>query len=473
MITNLFSFQLFKILESYIQLDDQFIEMLHKIEHPISSEIMDMIDNRNHIDTESDLKDITVIYTSDKPDEINYKRRNRELNTSDRMKIGKFVKKINNKYDATDIEKFVTLYKSIYLEKEAEPIIVSGEDLRKSFLIKNVAAEVGDYATNCMRYESTQRFLDILVENPDKISAVVLINEENKILSRALLWKTDDGSIVMDRVYAVDPGWKRVLHNWANKQGYYYRAKDDTKPFNSDIFIHKGNQVVKEFSIKLQKINFDTYPYLDTFFYLDVDGYLHNFSPKFKNYYELKGSNGLPSSSVEYEWWMDHKAKTKAEVEEFLEKSSIFNYTINDDLSVNVNQNVNIIWENIKLIPIEFRIIEGNVVLSGNKLQSLKGLPREIYGVLDISNNQLRTLEGCPEIIHGDFDVSDCFLKSLEFGPKQVMGDYIAERNELIDIEGIAKEIEGDLIIKEQKSNKKFTKSQINSLSNISGSIII
>ena len=473
MITNLFSFQLVKILESYVQLDDQFIEMLHKIDHPISSEIIDMIDDRNFINTESDLKDTTVIYTSQKPDEIIYKRQNRELNTSDKMKIGKFVKKINNKYDSTDIEKFVTLYKSIYLEKEADPIIVSGENLRRAFLIKNVAAEVGDYATNCMRYESTQRFLDILVDNPDRISAVVLMNEESKILSRALLWKTDDDSIVMDRVYAVDPGWKRVLHNWANKQGYYFRAKDDTKPFNSDIFIYKGNQVVKEFSIKLQKFNFDTYPYLDTFFYLDEDGYLHNFSPKFKNYYELKGSNGLPSSSVEYEWWMDHKAKTKAEVEEFLEKSSIFNYSINDDLSVNVNQNVNIIWENIKLIPIEFRSIEGNVVLSGNKLQSLKGLPKEIYGVLDISNNQLRTLEGCPEIVHGDFDVSDCFLKSLEFGPKKVMGDYIAERNELVDIEGIAKEIEGDLIIKDQKSNKKFNKSLINSLSDVSGSIII
>jgi hypothetical protein len=277
----------------------------------------------------------------------------------------------------------------------------------------------------------------------------------------------------MDRVYAVDPGWKRVLHNWANRQGYYYRAKDDTKPFNSDIFIHKGIQVVKEFSIKLKKFNFDTYPYLDTFFHLDNEGYLHNFSPKFKNYVELKGSNGIPSSYVEYEWWMDNKAETKEQIEEFLEKSSIFNYKINDDLSVDVIQNVNIIWENIKLIPIKFKSIQGKVILSGNKLQSLEGLPEEIFGTLDISNNQLRTLKGCPRIIHGDFDVSDCFLKSLEFGPEKVFGDYIAERNELINIEDLAKEIDGDLIIKEQKSNKKFSKSSISQLSEISGIIVV
>lgn len=473
MIKNLFEFELNLVLESLIQLDDQVVEMLNKIDHPISQEILGMIHDDNIIDTETDLKDITTIYLSEKPDEVHYKRKNREFNASDRMKIGKFIKKINNKYDPTDIEKFVTIYKSIYLEKESSPIIVSGEDLRKVFLIKNVAAEVGDYATNCMRYESTQKFLDIFVENPEVISAIVLTNEDNKILSRALLWKTTDGSTVMDRVYAVDPGWKRVLHNWANDQGFYYRAKDDTKPFNTDIFIHNGREVIKQFTVQLKSSRFETYPYLDTFFYLDTEGTLHNYAPKYKNYYELKSSNGLPSSFVQYEWWMDQKAETKEQVEEFLEKSSIFNYKINDDLSVDVFQNVNIIWENIKIIPIEFNSIKGKVILSGNKLQSLKGLPKEIHGTLDISNNQLKSLEGCPEIIHEDFDASDCFLRTLAYGPKVVMGDYIVERNELVNIEDIAKEIGGDLIIKEQKSNKKFSKSQIKELSEISGSIII
>jgi hypothetical protein len=473
MITNLIDFQLSKVLESLVQLDGQVIEMLHKIDHPISDEIISMIDDNNFIDTESDLKDISVVYLSQKPDEINYKRKNRELNSADIMKVGKFLKKINNKYNPTDIEKFVTIYKSIYLEKEADPVIIYGEDIRKAFLIKNVAAEVGDYATNCMRYESTQEFLDIYVKNPDSVSAVILTNEDNKILSRALLWKTNEGDIVMDRVYAVDPGWKRVLHNWANEQGYYYRAKDDTKPFNIDIFIHRGKEVIKNFTVTLKEYTFKTYPYLDTFFYLDTDGMLYNFAPQNKSYYELRNSNGLLSSLIEYEWWMDQKAQTKEQVIEFLDKSSIFEYKINDDLSVDVFQKVNIIWENIKTIPVTFKSIKGNVILSGNKLQSLKGLPREIHGTLDVSNNQLKSLEGCPEIIHEDFDASDCFLKTLEFGPKQVMGDYIVERNELINIDDIAQEIGGDYIAKEQKSNKKFNKTYISSLSTISGNIII
>ena len=132
----------------------------------------------------------------------------------------------------------------------------------------------------------------------------MLVNENNKILSRALLWKTNDGSIVMDRVYAVDPGWKRVLHNWANEQGYYYRAKDDTKPFNSDIFIHNGTEIIKQFSITLKNYNFPTYPYVDTFFYLDTEGVLHNFAPQYKNYYELKYKGKDP----EHVWSDKHSA---------------------------------------------------------------------------------------------------------------------------------------------------------------------
>ncbi len=473
MITNLIEFQFCKLLESLVQLDSQFIDVLHQIDHPISQEILSMVDDKDFIDTESDLKDISVVYLSQSPDEINYKRRGRDLNYSDKMKIGKFVKKINNKYNPTDIEKFVTSYKSIYLEKEADPIILKGEDLRKSFLIKNVAAEVGDYATNCMRFESTQEYLDIYAYNPDKVSSVVLKNEDNKILSRALLWNTDDGSIVMDRVYAVDPGWKRVLHNWANSQGYYYRAKDDTKPFNSDIFIHKGKEIIKRFTVTLKNFKFKAYPYLDTFFYLDTDGKLQNFAPEDKSYFELRNSDGLLSSLIEFEWWMNKKAKTKEQVKEFLQKMLIVDYKILDDLSVDVFQKVSIIWENMKVIPVNFNSIKGSVVLSGNKLQSLEGLPEEIFGTLDISNNQLRSLKGCPRIIHEDFDVSDCFLKSLEFGPEKVFGDYIAERNELVNIDNLAKEIDGDLIIKEQKSNKKFKKSDFASITKIKGEIII
>jgi hypothetical protein len=163
---------------------------------------------------------------------------------------------------------------------------------------------------------------------------------------------------------------------------------------------------------------------------------------------------------------MDQKATTREQVEEFLKDSSIYDYKINDDLSVDVLQNVNIIWENIKIIPVEFRSIMGKVILSGNKLQSLQGLPKEIHGTLDLSNNQLKSLEGCPEIVHGDFDVSSCFLKTLEFGPKRVLG-------ELINIDHLAAEIGGDVILTEQKSNKKFTKSQINSISKVSGNIVV
>jgi len=473
MIKNLKDFELTLILESLVQLGDDFVTLLNQIDNPISDELLSMTDDENRINSEVDMKNIERIDISKIPDEINYKKVDKNLNPKDTMKVGKFLKKIKASYNPSEIEKFVIAYKSIFLEKESEPFVIDGENLRNAFHIKNIAAEVGDYATNCMRYESSQEFLDLFVENKESVSAVVLKNEQDKILARALLWNTDDGNIVMDRVYAVDISWKSVLHKWANKNGYYYRAKDDTKPFNSNKFMYNGSEVTKAFTITLKKHNFKTYPYLDTFFYLSEDGILSNVSFSDKSYYELRNSMGLLSPLIEYEWWMNNKAKTKDEILEFLGKVGITKYKINDDLSVDVLQNLNIIWENIQKFPVVFNSVQGNVILTANKLESLEGLPKEIHGDLDISNNRLMTLDFCPQIVHGDFDASECYLNNLKNGPKEVMGDVNLEGNYLKSLEGLPSYIGNDLNLSNQKSNAKFTKTAIKELTKVDGEIIL
>ena len=473
MIKNLKDFELGLILESIVQLGDDFVSMLNQIEHPISYDILAMSNQENRIDTQQDMKDIEGVFTSQIPDEINYKRINKSLNNKDRMKVGKFLKKINSNYSSSEIEQFVIAYKSISFEKESTPIIIQGEDLRKAFLIENVVAEVGDYATNCLRYESCQEFLDLFVENKDVVKAVVIKNEANKILARALLWTTDSGDIVMDRIYSVDISWKSVLRKWANNNGYYYRAKDDTKPFNSTRFIYKGNEIEKEFFITLKKFKFQTYPYLDTFFHMSEDGVLSNVPFANQSYYELRNSMGLISPLVEYEWWMNNKANNEGEIKEFLDKVGIIKYTINSDLSVDVHQKVNIVYENLRRFPVTFNKIDGSVILTANKLESLEGLPNEIFGDLDISNNLLRTFEYCPQIIHGDFDASECYIDSMKYAPREVKGDVNLEGNYIKFLDGLPKYIGQDLNISNQKSNAKFTKTQIREISKVNGDIII
>lgn len=473
MIRNLKDFELGLILESLVQLGDDFLVLLNQIDHPISTDILSIADEDKRIDTEIDMKDVETIHISKEADELNYKRINKNLNDKDRIKVGKFLKKIRSSYDSADIEKFVIEYKSLFLERVAEPIIVKGEDLRKAFLINNISAEVGDFATNCLRYESTQQFLDLLVMNDDVISAVILKNENDKVLARALVWTTDDGNKVMDRIYSVDSSWKIVLQKWANKNGYYFKAKNDSKPFNSDKFIHKGENVEKEFFIILNKFEFQTYPYLDTFFYMSKDGVLSNMPFSDRSYYELRNSMGLISPLIEYEWWNNTKANSEEEIIEFLEKVGVTKYTIRKDLTVDVHQKLNIVYENIRRFPVVFHSIEGGVILTANKLETLEGLPNEIFGDLDISNNLLRSLEHCPKIIHGDFDASECYIDNIKNSPKEVMGDVNLEGNYIKTLDGLPNFIGGDFNISNQKSNAKFNKSQIKQMTTIKGEIII
>lgn len=113
----------------------------------------------------------------------------------------------------------------------------------------------------------------------------------------------------------------------------------------------------------------------------------------------------------------------------FLEKTHIIiwlktfkikNYHINDDLTVDVDGDVNLFKKNLITIPIQFGIVKGDFNISYNKLTSLKGSPR---------------------IVHGMFNCSDNQLNNLIDGPKEVGGNYECQRNKLITLEGVAQKV--------------------------------
>jgi hypothetical protein len=105
---------------------------------------------------------------------------------------------------------------------------------------------------------------------------------------------------------------------------------------------------------------------------------------------------------------------TKEEVIEVCERHRIKNYTINDDLSIDVDGNVDLSSRNLEYLPLRFNYIEGS---------------------FDCSNNELKTLEGCPQTVGGDFDCYSNELKSLEGSPKTVGVDFYCYKNELKDLE--------------------------------------
>lgn len=478
MIKTLLQFELYSILESMVTMDDSMIHILQKVNHPLSDKILSMVDDKGQINTDEDMRDTSLIMVGDTPDSVIFQRQGRPLNLNDKIKIGRLVKKIDKDSTSHEIESFINAYKAVYIGKTVQPKVIKGEELRKSFLAENLLAETNDFSENCMRFDYCQPYLDIYVKNKDRVSAVVLKDDDNKILARALLWATDQNEIVMDRIYAVEPSWKNLLKNWANEKGYYYRAKDDSKPMNATLFMYNGNMITEKFSISLENYDLQNYPFLDTFCYMDNEGTLYNYIPEKTSYKELRSAYGLILSDVHYEWYIDQKATTEGQIKEIMSIAKCKLYDIHEDLSVSIMENFNFPFQNLRKLPFTIKFITGNIDLSNNNLEDLSGLPETVYGSLNLSgNSRLVNLKNCPKIVRGHFDVSDCYLSSLEDGPTQVgseriFADYNVRNNELKSLDGLPKTINGDLIIGKQKSNTDFTKIDISQYCEVQGEVV-
>ncbi len=135
-----------------------------------------------------------------------------------------------------------------------------------------------------------------------------------------------------------------------------------------------------------------------------------------------------------------------------LEKNRIKNYTINEDGSIDCNQDINFFCENLNEIPFKFNRINGNFEISNNKLKSLKNCAKYVEGYFDCSvnklislefgpeyvsknyhciNNKLETLKGCVEEVYGDFNCNNNELTSLEFCPMEVERNFDCSNNKL------------------------------------------
>jgi hypothetical protein len=136
------------------------------------------------------------------------------------------------------------------------------------------------------------------------------------------------------------------------------------------------------------------------------------------------------------------KADTNQDVKSILDALNIKNYTINQDLSVDVDGSVDILGIGLKTIPIKFKNVSGDFNCHGNQLTSLEGAPQIIGGGFWCSSNQLTSLVGAPQKIGGWFFCNDNQLTSLKGGPYEVKGDFDCSFNQLTSLEGAPRIVE-------------------------------
>lgn len=191
------------------------------------------------------------------------------------VKLGKILKLAFPDVADHHIAALVDGYKGRY-DMRLQFQIVSEEDIRYWYHEDRIHGDRDTYslAQSCMRHSRCQSYLDIYVENEDAVS-LVIATMGDQLVARALLWTTIDGRKVLDRVYG----------NGADSTALSDYVKEQYPDVQSRYC---------DATIELSSWNFNEYPYMDTFEYLNLrDGTLTYNSPDSSvHYYSLKSTYG-------------------------------------------------------------------------------------------------------------------------------------------------------------------------------------
>lgn len=145
--------------------------------------------------------------------------------------------------------------------------------------------------------------------------------------------------------------------------------------------------------------------------------------------------------------------KTKEEILKWLSENYINNYTINDDLTVDLKGDAVVDLERdggYNLLPVQFGTVKGSFTFElgkNNKLKSLLGSPILVGGDFNCGGcNSLTTLDGGPKNVIGSYDCSYCSkLVSLKGAPKKVGGFFdCGNCRSLVSLDGCPSEINSD-----------------------------
>jgi len=153
----------------------------------------------------------------------------------------------------------------------------------------------GNLTGSCMRH-SDRDFFDIYKDNPDKISMAVCLDQEHRVVGRALIWNTDSTGLCMDTIYASD-NIQPIFIDFAIKNGMRYKSSQSCHHHDFDMKDRRGVSGSMDVSVRLRNWDHSYYPYMDSLRYLCEDtGKLCSFEPS-GDYRTLRDTDGSWESS--------------------------------------------------------------------------------------------------------------------------------------------------------------------------------
>ncbi len=299
-------------------ISESFIRRCKKIDSPISQSLIDMDrkhnsytfidDNLNgetiqYTESERAIELVNKIYNHSDPQKYLSLMPNPEPDSqfwqSNRVdvKVGRFVRRLlGDDFTDAQIEDFVNKWKSSFQVEGEKFEFRTGNGIVEAYDTTNYHGEEGynPLWNSCMNNRTD--LVDFYLYVND-LEMVVLVDSEDKIMGRALLWTDDEGRKLLDRVYYINDKDYYKFINLAKENGWYYKKRNIS---GGSTWILNGQEQKIQAKIKfpiesISQLQDDwgnpKFPYVDSFYYLSEEGFLMNFEPS-SSYYVLNDTDG-------------------------------------------------------------------------------------------------------------------------------------------------------------------------------------
>jgi len=207
------------------------------------------------------------------------------------LKIGRFINAMlvftGKTHSDSEKEKFVSEWKSILGVMNnafAKFAVVKGSQIYELYQSDNYESEDGTLGNSCMA-EASSDMLEIYTDNSEVCQMVVKWSDKgrivdgnfvsDKIVGRAILWKTTSGDMFMDRIYTIDSSDEELFKKYAETNGWWAKkAQNSSTNFTA---VRGSESKNPTYVVQLLRRYNSEYPYLDTLCYLnDNNGKLSN-----------------------------------------------------------------------------------------------------------------------------------------------------------------------------------------------------
>lgn len=211
-------------------------------------------------------------------------------------KPGSFVSKVFKDISPKEVEKFSSLFKSQSLMSNFTFKIVEDVEIKKyyhysSYFLDEDGSTRGSLGASCMKHDHCQNVLKLYTKNTDQVKLLIMLDANEKLIGRALLWNLENNKI-MDRIYTKqDEDLQFHFKKWATRHGYLYKSEQN---WNNTLFFENLNIKRKELYLEFNLGKNPTkYPYMDTFKFININsGRLFNYIPDNIPVVTLTASNG-------------------------------------------------------------------------------------------------------------------------------------------------------------------------------------